>query len=137
MDGNSIAFLGELLTYAGDRERGLALAGSAKQLNPNHPGWYWYADFYNAFRHGDHRGALGFALKVNMPGHWFSHAAIAAACGHLGERDPAAKALRDLLQLRPDFASSVSKFLEKWWEPEYRERLIEGWRKAGLEVPPA
>ena len=27
MDGDSVAFLGELLTYAGDWERGLALAG--------------------------------------------------------------------------------------------------------------
>ena len=53
MDGNSIAFLGELLTYAGDWERGLALAERAKQLNPNHPGWYWYADFYDAYRRGD------------------------------------------------------------------------------------
>ena len=53
MDGNSIALLGELLTYAGDSERGLALAGRAKQLNPNHPGWYWYADFYNSYSQGD------------------------------------------------------------------------------------
>ena len=79
MDGNSIAFLGELLTYAGDWERGLALAGRAKQLNPNHPGWYWYADFYDAYRQGDYRGALDVALKVNLPGHWGTHAAMAAA----------------------------------------------------------
>ena len=63
MDGNSIAFLGELLTYAGDWERGLALAERAKQLNPHHPGWYWYADFYNAYRQGDDRGALNFARR--------------------------------------------------------------------------
>ena len=73
MDGNSIAFLGELLTYAGDSDRGLTLAGRAKQLNPNHPGWYWYADYYNAYRQGDDRGALHFALKVNLPGHWGMH----------------------------------------------------------------
>jgi TolB-like protein/cytochrome c-type biogenesis protein CcmH/NrfG len=38
MDGNSVAFLGELLTYIGDRERGMQLAGRAKQLNPNGTG---------------------------------------------------------------------------------------------------
>ena len=63
MDGDSVAFLGELLTYAGDWERGLALAERAKQLNPHYPGWYWYADFYHAYRQGDYRGALSFALK--------------------------------------------------------------------------
>ena len=134
MDGDSIAFLGELLTYAGDWERGLALAGRAKQLNPNHPGWYWYADFYNAYRQGDYRGALGFALKINLPGHWFMHAAMAACYGQLGERDAADKALQDLLRVRPNLAATVRKDIEKWWEPEYVERLIDGWRKAGLQT---
>ncbi len=134
MDGNSIAFLGELLTYAGDEERGLALAGRAKQLNPNHPGWYWYADFYDAYRRGDYRGALSFVLKSNLPGHWGMHAAMAAACGQLGERDAAAKALRDLLKLRPDFAAEVRTEFEKWWEPAYVESFLDGLRKAGLEI---
>jgi TolB-like protein len=134
MDGNSIAFLGELLAYAGDWERGLALAERAKQLNPHHPGWYWYADFYNAYRQGDDRGALGFALKTNLPGHWGAHAAMAAAYGQLGERDAAGRAVRDLLKLRPDFAARVREDIEKWWDPEYVERFIDGVRKAGLDV---
>ena len=70
MDGLAIAFLGELLAYSGDWERGLALAARAKQLNPHHPGWYWYVDFYDAYRQRDYDGALRFALKVNMPDHW-------------------------------------------------------------------
>jgi len=137
MDGNSIAFLGELLTYAGDRARGLALAGRAKQLNPNHPGWYWYADFYDAYRQGDDRGALNFALKVNLPDHWGMHVMMAAAYGQLGERDAAAKAVRDLLKVRPDFIATVRKDVEKWWEPEYVERVFDGLRKAGMEFAPA
>jgi len=134
MDGNTIAFLGELLTYAGDRERGLALAARAKQLNPNHPGWYWYAEFYDAYRRGDDRAAIDYALKVNLPGQWFMHAALAAAYGQLGDREAAAKAAHDLLRARPDFASTVRRDIGKWWEPEYVERMIDGWRKAGLEI---
>jgi TolB-like protein/Flp pilus assembly protein TadD len=134
MDGNCIALLGELVTYTGDSERGLALVGQAKQLNPNHPGWYWYADFYNAYQQSDYRAALSFALKVNLPGHWFQHATIAAASGQLGETDAAAKALRDLLKLRPDFAATVRKNMEKWWKPDYVEHLIDGLRKAGLKI---
>ena len=134
MDGNSIAFLGDLLTWAGDWDRGLALTGRAKQLNPHHPGWYWIADFYNAYRQGDYRGALRFAHKVNMPGHWFAPAAIAAAYGQLRELGAATKALQDLLKLRPDFAATVRKEMEKWGPPEFLEQLIDGWRKAGLEI---
>jgi TolB-like protein/class 3 adenylate cyclase len=135
MDGNSIAFVGELLTYAGDWERGMALAERAKQLNPNHPGWYWYADFYNSYRQGDYRSALNFVLKANLPGHWGMQAAMAASYGQLGEHEAAGKALRDLLKLRPDFAATIRRDVEKWWEPEYRKHLIDGLRKAGLEIP--
>jgi TolB-like protein/Tfp pilus assembly protein PilF/tRNA A-37 threonylcarbamoyl transferase component Bud32 len=135
MDGNSIAFLGEVLTYSGDSDRGLALAARAKQLNPNHPGWYWYADTYNAFRQGDDRGALNFVLKANLPAHWGSQAMLAAAHGHLREHDAAARAVRELLKIRPDFAATVRSELEKWFDPVYGTRLIDGLRKAGLEIP--
>ena len=134
MDSNCTAFLGEMLTYMGDFERGLALAERAKQINPHHPGWYWYTDFYNSYRQGDYRGALNFALKVNLPGHWMHHAAMAAAYGQLGQRDSAAKAVRDLLKIRPEFAVKIRQDLDKWWESGYVEHLVEGWRKAGLEI---
>ncbi len=134
MDGDSIATLGGMLTCAGDLERGLALTGRAKQLNPHHPGWYWWVDFCNAYRQGDYRGALNFALKMNLPGHWFMHAAMSAAHGQLGERAAASRALQDLLKMRPDFAATVRMNIEKWWEPDFVEHLMDGWRKAGLEI---
>ncbi len=137
MDGNAIAFLGELLTYAGDPQQGLALSGRAKQLNPHHPGWYWYADVYYAYHQGNYRGTVELARKVNMPGHWGGHVMIAAACGQLGEREAAGRALRDLLGLRPDLPAIVRAGARRWWDPEYVERLIDGLRKAGLEVEAA
>jgi Tfp pilus assembly protein PilF len=136
MDGNALAFLGELLSYSGDCERGVALAARAKQLNPNHPGFYWFADFYNAYRERDYRGALDAALKLNLPGHMGAHMVLAAAYGQLGQREAAEKAVRDLLKVRPDFAAIARGVLRQWWTPEYVEQLIDGWRKAGLEVPP-
>jgi adenylate cyclase len=136
MDGYSIAFVGELLTYTGDWKRGLELAGRAKQLNPHHPGWYWYADFYHSHLQRDFRGAIASLLRANMPGHWGFHAGLAACHAQLGERDAAGKALLELLRLRPDFAATVRAEFAKWWTPEYGELFIDGLRKAGLEVPP-
>ncbi len=135
MDGNSMAFLGELLTYCGDWEQSVALVGRAKQLNPNHPGWYWFADFYHAYRDRDYRSALGFALKINLPGQWAAHAMTAAAAGQLRDSNAAGKATRDLLKLRPDIAATVRQEFAKWWEPDYVEHVLDGLRKAGLEVP--
>jgi len=136
MDGNALAFLGELLSYSGDCERGAALAARAKQLNPNHPGFYWFADFYNAYRQRDYRGALAAALNLNLPGHMGAHMVLAATYGQLGEREAAEKAVRDLLKVRPDFASIAGGLLKQWWTAEYVEQLIDGWRKAGLEIAP-
>ena len=103
-------------------------------MNPNHPGWYWFADFYNCYRQRDYRGAVNAALKINLPAHMGMHFAAAAAYGQLGEADAAGKALQELLKLRPDFATIARQLSEKWWNPEYVEHLIDGWRKAGLEI---
>jgi len=134
MDGNSLAFMGELLTYTGDWERGLALASRAKQINPNHPGWFWYANYFYAYRQGDYREALSLVRKANLPGHWGMHAGIAAAAGQLGDHEAAGKAVRDLLKLRPDFCTTIHLELRKWFDPELREHIIDGLRKAGLEI---
>jgi TolB-like protein/predicted Zn-dependent protease len=134
MDGNAVAFIGELLTYSGDRERGMALANRAKQLNPNYPGWYWYADFYDAYQRGDDREALNVALKINLPGQPFSRVATAVALGQLGQVDAAAKVVRDLLQIWPDFEAVMGPVIERWWETAYIERVLDGLRKAGLKI---
>ena len=89
MDGGTTAFVGHLMAYAGDWERGCALVEHARQLNPNHPGWYWFPAFFDAYRKRDYRGALEVALKINMPGYFYSSAVIAAAYGQLGEREAA------------------------------------------------
>jgi len=58
-----------------------------------------------------------------------------AALGELGERQAAQSALQELLALRPDFAMAVRRDYTKWWDSKRVEHLIEGLRKAGLEIP--
>jgi tetratricopeptide (TPR) repeat protein len=132
MDGFTIAYVGFLIAYSGDWERGCALAARARSLNPNHPGWYWFPDFFDAYRKKEYRPALDFALKIQMPGFWRSNFALAVAYGQLGERDSASRALQDLLALRPNFGSEARRELAKWWDPELVEHLMDGLRKAGL-----
>jgi len=136
MDGFTAGYLGFQIAYAGEWERGCALAERARQLNPHYPGWYWFPAFFNAYRQGDYRGALDVALKVNMPGFWRTPFALAVAYGQLGEHDAARRAVRDLLAIRPDFAAVARVELGKWWDPELIEHLIDGLRKAGLEIAP-
>ena len=115
MDASVAAYIGNLIAYAGDWERGCALVESAMQLNPHHPGWYWFVNFNDAYRRRDYRGALGFALKINLPGNFYTHAVIAMAYGQLGMREAARKALQELLAIRPDFAKTAREEFGRWF----------------------
>jgi hypothetical protein len=77
---------------------------------------------------------MEFAHKVNMPGFWRSQLALAANAGQLGQSELASEALRKLLMQRPDIAKHPQQELGVWWEAEMVERLMDGLRKAGLEV---
>jgi serine/threonine protein kinase/tetratricopeptide (TPR) repeat protein len=134
MDGFTVAYMGMLMAYAGDWERGCALTEQARSLNPHHPGWCWFPPLFDAYRKGDYRGALDLALKVNMPGFWRTQAALAATYGQMGEVESARGAARELLAIRPDFAGVAREELGKWWEAELIEDIIDGLRKAGLEI---
>jgi TolB-like protein len=134
MAGATTAFMGILTAYSGDWERGCAIVEQASQLNPHHPGWYNFAAFFNAYNKGEYRAAVDAAFKVDMPGYFYTFVAQAAALGQLGEGESARKALRELLALRPDFATAAREEFVKWYPPELVERLLDGLRKAGLEI---
>ncbi|HEX4945896.1 MAG TPA: protein kinase, partial [Blastocatellia bacterium] len=134
MDASTMALLGTLTAFAGDWEDGLHVVERAMQLNPHHPGWYHHPAFYYAYHRRDYRGALEIALKINMPGYFYLHAGLAAVYGQLGDQERARAALRTLLALKPDFGTQAREEYGKWLDAELTEHLIEGLRKAGLEI---
>ncbi len=137
MDASVAAYIGNLIAYSGDWERGCAVVESAMQLNPRHPGWYWFVKFNDAYRRRDYRGALGFALKINLPGNFYTHAVIAQTYGQLGMREEARKALQELLAIRPDFAKTAREEYGRWFHDlAFIEHQLDGLRKAGLEIAP-
>jgi hypothetical protein len=62
---------------------------------------------------------------------------LAACFGQLGRIDEAKKSLNDLLAIRPDFASAARSEYLKWYGPELAEHVLDGLRKAGLDIPDA
>jgi TolB-like protein/Tfp pilus assembly protein PilF len=134
MDGVTIAYVGFLIAYAGDWDRGCELVARARSLNPHHAGWYWLPTALNSYRNHDYRGALDFALKVNMPGFWRASMVLAAIYGQLGETEAARKSLESLLAVRPQFATAAREECEAWWRPDMVDHLLEGLGKAGLDI---
>jgi TolB-like protein/Tfp pilus assembly protein PilF len=133
MDGSTVEYLGHLIAFSGDWERGCELAERARQLNPNHPSWYWSVSFLDAYRKGDYLGARPFLLKGNPQKNWLMHAVLAAVQGQLGETEAAATHLREVLTMMPDFPSTARGEFSKWYLPELVEQLMDGLHKAGLE----
>ncbi len=77
------------------------------------------------------------ALKINMPGFRFGVLSLATAYGQLGETESARSAVNELQALQPDYASIARPELGKLFEPELVEHLVDGLRKAGLEIAEA
>src|SRR5438477_1253658 len=104
MDGATAAFMGMLIAYAGDWERGCALSDRGSQLNPNHPGWYRYTAWHDAYRKKDYRKALDVALRLKAPQNYYTHAVLAICYAQLDRMEEASKALRHMLALDPHYA---------------------------------
>src|SRR6266536_3724428 len=134
MDSSTAAILGNMIAYAGDWEHGLGIVEQAMQLNPHHAGWYHYVAFCDAYRKHDYHGALASALKVNMPAYHWPHVYLAAVYGQLGEQQRASAALRELHALVPNFGAIAREEFGKWLDAELTEHLLDGLRKAGLDI---
>jgi len=134
MDSSTAAILGNMIAYAGDWEDGLGVVERAMQLNPHHAGWYHYVAFCDAYRKRNYRGALASALKVNMPAYHWPYVYLAAVYGQLGEQQRARAALRELDALVPNFGAIARDEFGKWLDTELTEHLLDGLRKAGLEI---
>ena len=134
MDGSIMGILGVLINCAGELERGCQMAEAAMQLNPNHSALLRWAAFTNAYAQGKYAEALECAVRINMPNYFYAYSARAAALGQLGRREAAEKELRELLALRPDFATAARREYAKWHDSATVEHMIDGLRKAGLAV---
>ncbi len=57
-NANTLAWMGNILTHAGEYDRGCALTERAMAINPGHPGWLHFAVFNRHFARGEYaRGA--------------------------------------------------------------------------------
>ena len=134
-DGNTVAFMGILMGYAGETRAGTELIRRVLESNPHHPGWYRFGIFYDHFVREEYEEALRVLQAINMPGYWPTHVAIAAVAGHLGQQDVADDALRDLMAVYPAFAERGWTELGKWVpDRTILDRYFLGLKKAGFEV---
>ncbi|MGA8438885.1 MAG: hypothetical protein WB762_16210 [Candidatus Sulfotelmatobacter sp.] len=135
LDASVKAYLGLLIASSGEWDPGCEMVESAMQLNPNCPGYFYFARCWGSYRLGKYEQTLEALARANMPNYFHVPAMQAAALGQLGRHEEARKAVQDLLALRPDFATVARQEYAKWYDEEHVEQVIEGLRKAGLQIP--
>ena len=135
LDGNTHGILGLMIVHTGEFERGASITRRAMELNPHHADFYHFGPLWEHFHNKEYERALE-SISVNMPGFFWKPLAVASVCGHLGRRAEAEAAVRDLLELEPDFVAHARRKIESWhFASGFLEPILSGLEKAGLEIP--
>ena len=130
------AYLGLLIAFSGEWDRGLALVQRAMALNPHHPDWCYLPYFYNHYRKGEYRAALQVLKKINMPEDPWPQMGIAAACGQLNHQEMARAAIELVRRHQPLYLDLkyYREDAEKWFaDMSIVEQLLQGLRTLGLK----
>jgi adenylate cyclase len=130
-----VGFLGWLMALSGDWERGLTVLYKGMALNPHFPGWFHVAPCFYLLLQDRVEEAYQEALAFQMPQLFWDPLLRAATLGRLGRKTAGARALAQLLALRPDFPDQgpfLISCLAK--SPALRDALLAGLRTSGLTL---
>ncbi len=128
-----LASIGMLRAYAGDWDEGVANARRAMEINPHHPGWYYWPSFYNSYRQHAYEDAFQIAKRFNMPAFYWTPLCIAVTAGKLGRRADAQAALEalgklDSALLHPERLRAAFAIWQ--WDVHLLDDLMDGFLKA-------
>jgi len=128
-DPETLADIGHYLAFMGEFERGVELSRRAQELNPLHPGWYYFSFARLDYNRKAYDGTIRCVEKIGLPHFYWTHLLDAAAKGQLGRPD-AGKALSRVLEIKPSFSAHLE--LRKWnASPADLDHIMEGLRRAG------
>ena len=133
-----LVLIGQFLSMAGDWDRGIELVKKGIGLSAFTLGYCHLPLFLNHYRKGEDEQALGEVERFDMPRLWVTHAFSAAVYGELGRKDEARMAVGRLLDLNGRFPEEAREALRRFVRShDVTDRLIDGLRKAGLDIPDA
>jgi tetratricopeptide (TPR) repeat protein len=130
-----VEWIGWLLAFLGEWERGTALIRESIARNPHHIPVAVHALWADHLRRGEVEQAYQVALQ--LPDVTFFWRALMRACclGHLGRIEEAKAEVAELLRRKPDFASRGRILIERYIKfPELFDRVVDGLAKAGLAL---
>ena len=140
-DANSYLYMAYALIHAGQPEKSFEFIKTAMRIDPNYPAYYLFVlglAYFNIEKYGEAVNSFERALKRN-PINYVPLIYLAAAYAHLGLEKKAKAAILKLRETLPivsvDFISHPV-MAGKYKREEDRNRLLDGFRKAGLPETP-
>ncbi len=119
----------------GAYELGLELIERAKRLNPQYPGWYFFANYLVDFHNEDYEQAWADAQMIHIEGVLWHPLLRAAVLGKLGRTGEAKPYLEELLQIKPDFLQRPREYLKRLFVTEEHVDMVwDGLLKAGINT---
>jgi adenylate cyclase len=132
-----VADLGVWTYYSGDWDRGKALIEKAKTLYSAYPRWIDWPAVLDRYRKHEYIEAKASAIEINLPKNVMVQATLAAAYGQLGELEKAKSIIDQIREDKPEFdVNPRAEFRARRMPDELVESIMDGLRKAGLDVPP-
>ncbi|MGR4843193.1 adenylate cyclase [Rhizobium sp. LARHSG275] len=136
---NDTELMGEFgtrLAIAGQWQRGADLLDQAIALNPGGGGFYHGTRALAAYMLRDNHTAVLEIRQANMQKFPLFHVVAAIIYAEAGMMEDARREGQVFVSMRPDFLPNVvTELAMRNMQPEDRDRLIEGLRKAGMTVP--
>jgi adenylate cyclase len=138
LNSDSLAYrevIGWLLALVGEWDQGVALMRSALERNPYCQPCVSHGLWADAMRRGDSEAAYAFALEYREPNFFWRELMIASALGQLRRVEDARASAAELLRASPQFAQRGRRLIAHYIkDDQVRATIVEGLRKAGLEV---
>ncbi|WP_064712719.1 hypothetical protein [Rhizobium bangladeshense] len=135
-DTELIGEFGTRLAMGGQWRRGAALLDEAIALNPGGGGFYHGTRALAAYMLHDNHTALLQIRQANMQKFPLFHVVAAIIYAEAGMMEDARREGEVFVAMRPDFLPNIATELAiRNIQPDDRDRLIRGLRKAGLTVP--
>jgi adenylate cyclase len=129
----TMSYIGTLLAYAGEWDRGVRIIEEAIDFNPHHPDWVHYTLATNHYRVGAFDKALLEAKRASLAQYVWTPLCLAIAAGQLGLAADARGAI-DVIRTRHPAYLNPGKVRELWsawhWDEVLLDHLLDGFEKA-------
>ena len=127
--------IGWLTALCGDWDQGVALMRAAMERNPYCQPCVSHGLWADAMRRNDFGAAYAAALEYREPTFFWRELMIASSLGHLDRLEDARASVAELLRAKPLFSHRGRRLIAHYIKSdELRATIVEGLRKAGLEV---